>query len=647
MRAYSWQPTKFTVLVLLVACIGPAQALSPSITPESPKVGQNITLTYKINDPISLSGKRPDVPETIRAGGITFARVGMREVRLGGYNYFRVTYSGIAREEGTIRIPSKTFRVGGKAIESESIRVRVGNGRAPVVDDKPKPILPPPVLERAPSARQVIASPPVSRIPRKPQAAATPPPSKTSQASAVAPTSAPSASPVPAATSPASPAPSPAAAKEIGVGSMQLPTNQIFVGEIVPVTLRYLLPAEDQFEGLVRPSLAGAGFTASALEESAKTNVTTNGASYNVVTLLGTISPFRSGKLKIPDADLRGRLVVPGTFRPASPGQFPTVNGGGRREIKISATGAVMDVLDLPAEGKPANFSGAIGEFKILAPDVSPRSAKDGEPIVLKLSLEGRGNLEAIAAPDLADRDGWKTYGPQESVIAGPSGSGSKTFEFTLVARRKQHSSPAASLPYFDPVKKKYLSLEWPSVPVSVGGPAVAENAGDEPPKHAEPTAARGFDWRAFLLPMPVVRGYLRQGLWAVLSVLLFTFLFFLAARIFLRRRREANEQLKAALADTLDALEQKGLDPAAFYSSAADVVAARLALWRGKSGSLEDLGPQLNRAISDLVLREEIAAILARRDELNYAGVEEVAFRPGEREAVFASLEKFCDGAL
>lgn len=224
-----------------------------------------------------------------------------------------------------------------------------------------------------------------------------------------------------------------------------------------------------------------------------------------------------------------------------------------------------------------------------------------------------------------------------------------KTFEFTLFALSEQKNSPSASLVYFDPGQKKYLTLEWPAVPLYAAG--AGEGSGFEAvtqKKPSKPSVEPSADavgaapqWFDFL---GAVWDKVRPVALGLLSLFIFTLLFFWAARFFLRRRREANEALKASLSKAWDRLEEAGQNPAAFYAAAAAVISSRLALWRGKAGAFDDAVEQLNRSVSNVPLREELTAILARRDELNYGAEESAPLRPGEHAAVCASLEKLCE---
>lgn len=638
------------LFALSTSFAGVLKVPTAGVSPKNPRVGERVTLTYKIYDAFSTSSPKPRMPASIQAGGMTFQLADATAERALGAYYFRATYTARAVRPGIFNVPSVPLRAGGERVETRPLTFRV-SGKAEVEEEKP-PFDPaklpaPRRVEQLPASRsQPVPRPPTVATPR-PAKPATPRPSP----SPMAPAAVVAAPPVPKPTA----APKQAASGAALKGSMKIPAGEFFVGQAVPITLEFPLRVDDQFEGpLTRPALAGEGFTGSELEPLETTTLTTNGVAFNLIVLKGTIVPFRAGPLKIPDLALTGRRLSGGSVGPAFPGKFPAPSGGEWEDYSVPADGREIVVRELPEKGKPEDFTGAVGIFSTLPLEASPVSAKAGEPVALKVRVRlqpgsdpSLSNMDSVSGPELDQDEQWRSHGPKEDY---DTARGIKSFEYTLVARSKTAKSPSAHLYYFDPQQKKYLKLEWPSIDLPAEGPTPGSDAARNtaaPKVQAAPTsspAVRGssaFVWPTLpAIPWEALR---RAAFWPI-SILVSTFLFFWAARIFLRRRREANAMLKAALADAWDRIDEAGDNPAAFYTAAAGVISARLALWRGKAGALDDLGEQLNRLVSNVPLREDLAAVLARRDELNYGAAQPAAFRPGERDAVCAALEKFCE---
>jgi hypothetical protein len=637
------------ILTLCSSSAGLLKFTDASVSPRNPKVGDKVTLTYKIYDAVSTSSPDPRMPSNIQAGGMTFSldEAVKQPPLLGvGAHYFRATYTARAERAGSFKVPSVRLSAGGERIKTKPLTFRVSGKPEPEEEKPPFDRSKVPALAQM---ERVPSSSPARPVPR-PAAAPAPRPAGTAATPPAAPAPAVSA-PMPAPTVPPAgkTGPSP-----VGKGSMEIPAGEIFVGQSVPITLRFPLRVDDQFEGpLTQPVLAGEGFTGSAWRTEDTTTFTTNGVAFNLIVLKGTIVPFRAGALKIPDLSLTGRRLSGGSLGPAFPGKFPAPSGGGWVDYSVKAEGREIKVAELPEEGKPEDFTGAVGAFSTLPLEASPVSAKAGEPVTLKVrirlqpgSTPSDSNMASVSGPELDQDTEWRHHGPKAEFDVAQM---VKTFEYTLFARTKTTKSPSAHLSYFDPRQKKYLRLDWPAIDLHADGPApgsddartAASNVPASPASSPTGPPSAAFVWPS--LPEISWPAILRAAFWPV-SILVCTFLFLWAARIFLRRRREANAMLKAALSEAWDRLDAAGDNPAAFYASAAGVIAARLALWRGKTGALDDLGEQLNRLVSNVPLREDLAAVLARRDELNYGAADSSELRPGEREAVCASLEKFCE---
>ena len=66
-----------------------------------------------------------------------------------------------------------------------------------------------------------------------------------------------------------------------------------------------------------------------------------------------------------------------------------------KKDIKVASPPVELTVSALPAEGRPPDFSGAVGTFKI-ASDLSSAAAAAGEPLTLRLHVTGSGNFDRV-----------------------------------------------------------------------------------------------------------------------------------------------------------------------------------------------------------------------------------------------------------
>ncbi len=133
-----------------------------------------------------------------------------------------------------------------------------------------------------------------------------------------------------------------------------------------------------------------------------------------------------------------------------------------------------IEVIPLP-KPQPANFSGAVGKFSFSA-NYDKTKAKVNEPIELKVSYTGTGNLKLIQAPKLEFPEEFEAYDPkvkEDYATQGSVVSGSKTFEYVLVPQDGgKFTMPAYEFGYFDPDKKNYVTFKIPETAIEVEGTA-------------------------------------------------------------------------------------------------------------------------------------------------------------------------------
>jgi len=130
-----------------------------------------------------------------------------------------------------------------------------------------------------------------------------------------------------------------------------------------------------------------------------------------------------------------------------------------------------INVLPLPLEGKPANFSGCVGRFDMDAA-MDKSHVKTNEAVTLRIKIAGTGNIKIIPKPDLVIPADFQQYDPKttENIVRNNDGvSGNKTFEYVLVPRfpGEQRIRPV-EFSYFDPYGKVYKTLTTPEFVLTV-----------------------------------------------------------------------------------------------------------------------------------------------------------------------------------
>ena len=130
-----------------------------------------------------------------------------------------------------------------------------------------------------------------------------------------------------------------------------------------------------------------------------------------------------------------------------------------------------LSVKDLPSSGKPAFFSGAVGQYT-LGSNIDHKEVMANEAITLKYTISGQGNVDLL--PDLvvnfpAD---FEVYDPKITTKSRKSNngiSGYKTFEYTIIPRSAgEYEIPSVSFNFYDPKKNEYQEITSDSYQLQV-----------------------------------------------------------------------------------------------------------------------------------------------------------------------------------
>jgi hypothetical protein len=130
-----------------------------------------------------------------------------------------------------------------------------------------------------------------------------------------------------------------------------------------------------------------------------------------------------------------------------------------------------INVTPLPTAGKPATFSGAVGNFHMSA-QVDKNTMKTNEPVTVRVTISGTGNLKLINTLPLKFPADFEAYEPKVDNNYRPSASGvtgTKTMEFLAIPRQPGDFviSPV-SFSYFDVSTHSYKTISTPEYKLHV-----------------------------------------------------------------------------------------------------------------------------------------------------------------------------------
>ena len=198
------------------------------------------------------------------------------------------------------------------------------------------------------------------------------------------------------------------------------------------------------------------------------------GQNYNVVEWRKVVLyPQKIGELEISPLSLNLVLDVPTDKRDF----FGNVIYDQTSQIISTGIRRII-VKDLPQLGKPASFSGAVGNFEF---DVilNKNSLRATESFQAELKVKGNGNLKLFDLPDILVPNSMELFEPEreELISTNLSGMSGSVSKFFTVIPRFQGNFPIEEVEfsYFDPDTEKYKVLKSPRLTIDVyDGPVIS-----------------------------------------------------------------------------------------------------------------------------------------------------------------------------
>lgn len=200
------------------------------------------------------------------------------------------------------------------------------------------------------------------------------------------------------------------------------------------------------------------------------------GAVFEAHVFQRALFPVAPGPLRIPSPQLTYSL-------PQSSSYFSR-----EESYVVRAESASVVVRPLPEEGRPADFTGAVGVLT-LSTRVDASEARVGDPFVLTMRVDGVGNVKLLPRPAL--ELSWASVVPgSERVRVDSTGArvrGVKEFDYLVTPMRSGPVLlPVLRYAYFDPYRAEYAWAESPAADISIAAGDAApgnEGAGEDNPQ--------------------------------------------------------------------------------------------------------------------------------------------------------------------
>lgn len=373
------------------------------------------------------------------------------------------------------------------------------------------------------------------------------------------------------------------------------------------------------------------------------------GQPYNYVVWRKTVLyPQKTGKLNIEPLTLNVSVDVPSNRRDFFGNRIyqktPKVITAGRRSIQVKA---------LPVQGKPQDFTGAVGDFDFNV-KFNKTALKSSESFQVGIKVSGRGNLNLFSLPKLEAPSSLEVYEPEhkekvKTNLLGMQGSIEDTY--TVIPQYQgKFPIPSVNFSYFDPVKERYISLQSEEAFIDVyeGPVASSPQSSQRIQKGLSSSTESYFDFiklKTQFSPINQPSFYNTTGFWILLISPLLIYLLFIGV---LRRRenqvidpsyvnqQRANKLAKKYLSSAKKNLENKGRFYESLERALHNYLKAKLTI-ETKDFSKEKITGLLADRKADTATQTAFIAVLATCEAARYAPVSQVSMQEDFDAAVKA----------
>ena len=189
-----------------------------------------------------------------------------------------------------------------------------------------------------------------------------------------------------------------------------------------------------------------------------------------------TLVPQRAGTFTIEPYVAEFRVRAPARR------SFELFDFGRSRSLQRNTAAIDVNVKQLPLDGKPQDFTGAVGSFAVNA-EFDRQDAEVNDAVALRVTVEGDGTLLSVSPPALSLPRDLEVFDPQVKANSfrrrGNGFSSRKTWEWIVIPTNPgEFVLPEIAFRYFDPGSETYR--------VAAAEPlTLAVNRGDSQPDRA------------------------------------------------------------------------------------------------------------------------------------------------------------------
>ncbi|MGB3113501.1 MAG: BatD family protein [Candidatus Omnitrophota bacterium] len=253
--------------------------------------------------------------------------------------------------------------------------------------------------------------------------------------------------------------------------TMEVEKEKVYVNEVVPVIIK-LYVTDLQLKDIEFPTFEHEGFSAGKQEKPERSFGVVGGVSYDVLVFHRDIFSIKEGEYTLGPARLKCEVVERRQTSRRSPSSrrsifdddfFSGMFGYQTYPLELESKALPVKILPFPKAGRPEDFNGAVGDFRMDV-KIEHEKVKVGDPILLRMTISGKGNLDTVTAPVISKTEDFKTYEPQVTIKGDK-----KIYEQVIIPKTdKVKSTPEISFSFLDPETGEYKTVKKGNIPVEV-----------------------------------------------------------------------------------------------------------------------------------------------------------------------------------
>ena len=254
---------------------------------------------------------------------------------------------------------------------------------------------------------------------------------------------------------------------------LEIAKTTAYVNELIPIAVK--LYSRIPLSEIQLPIFDQEGFSKAEFKDAKQYRGTVDGLVYDVLEFKTTLLGTRPGTFRIGPAKIKCNMIKRKSLRGRSTDDFfgddsyrdsffdDFFTRYERQPIELKSQDAQLIISPLPAENVPQDFSGAVGDYQFIY-SASPTKVKVGDPITVRMTINGAGNFNTVFSPKTGNTDNFRLYEPQVKTEEN-----SKTFTQVMIPESENIKEvPAASFSYFDTGKKEYKRIVQGPIAIQV-----------------------------------------------------------------------------------------------------------------------------------------------------------------------------------